>query len=105
MCLARVYGRMALADYEHAYLDVALDNLSASIASGMRDGIEIERLIEDDDSLTDLGRTWVHGYLAGHLAILRGSSTGNPNLRVDDIDELAALAEDHEAEIAAELYA
>lgn len=96
---------MALADYERAYLDAALETLSASIASGMREGLEVERIVAADDELTDLGRTWVHGYLAGHLSLLRGSSAGNPNLAPEDIDALVDLAADHEAEIAAELYA
>lgn len=90
-------------EYEREFLEAVVENLAASIASGMRSTTD-EDLFEDDANLTAAGRMWAQGYLTGRLSIVRAGSTGNPNLSASDLEEVAALIDDNEASIAAQLY-
>lgn len=91
-------------EYEVAYLEAVVDNLSASIASSMRDGVDDEPMVESDDQLTRAGRMWLRGYLTGRLAVHRAGVVGNPNLNESDLQRVSELADGREAAVAAELY-
>lgn len=91
-------------EYERAFLEAVMENLSASIASGMAEE-RAHRLYDDETTLTDQGEMWVQGYLTGRLGMLRGGSLGNPNLSPEDADEVAGIVERNESRVAAQLYA
>lgn len=90
--------------YEREYLEEIADNLSASIASGMRDDTADVELIESEDRLTAYGQLWVRGYLTSRLSIFRAGAHGNPNLSQDDIEHIAEFVDERQAGFAAELY-
>lgn len=90
--------------YEREFVEAVAENLGASIANGMRDA-EDRDLLADERRLTEAGQQWVHGYLTGRLAMLRSGATGNPNLTVDDVEQVATIADRKEGDIAAQLYA
>jgi|GEM_PF-2985911 len=89
--------------YEREFLEAVAANLAASIASGMRSTTD-EDLFEDETTLTVAGRMWARGYLTGRLSIVRSGTTGNPNLSADDLEAVAALIDQNESDIAAQLY-
>lgn len=96
--------------YERAFIDEVIQNLAASIASHLREGLDAESFFVDDEGLTDEGLTdegwmFVYGYVTSRLTVLRASTTSNPNLTVEDMEEVRSCIDEHEANIAAELYA
>lgn len=90
-------------EYEREFLRAVAGNLAASIATGMRSTTD-EDLFEDETTLTTAGRMWARGYLTGRLSIVRSGTTGNPNLSSEDLEEVAALIDQNESDIAAQLY-
>lgn len=91
--------------YEQAYLEAIIENLAASIANCMRDGVVDAEMVETQGNLTTHGRLWVCGYMTSRLSMIRAGRLGNPNLTADDLDAVTALVAQHESTIAAELYA
>jgi hypothetical protein len=90
-------------EYERKFLQAVAGNLAASIATGMRSTAD-EDLFEDETTLTPAGRMWARGYLTGRLSVVRSGATGNPNLSADDLEAVAALIDQNESDIAAQLY-
>lgn len=91
--------------YEQAYLEAVIENLAASIANCMRDGVVDAEMVATQDHLTNHGRLWVCGYMTSRLSMIRAGRLGNPNLTADDLDAVTDLVTRHESIIAAELYA
>ncbi|WP_440007186.1 hypothetical protein [Halomicrococcus sp. SG-WS-1] len=91
-------------DHERKFLEDTLAHHSASIANELREGFGTEEIIEDRNTLTDNGGMWVRGYLTGWLTLIRGCSTGNPNISPDDIAEIGTLVDEHGGRIAGEVY-
>lgn len=102
MALERVATTRTVRDYERQFVRDVIDNLSASVAGGMREGDG--EFVESGETLTPQGLAYVRGYLTGRLSMLRGGSIGNPNLSEEDVEELTAIVEENEAAVAAELY-
>jgi hypothetical protein len=90
--------------YERAYLEAVVENLSASIANCLRDGMTDVETIDDGGELTAPGHFWVCGYMTSRLAALRACAVGNPNLDADDLSDVRAIVSDHQREIVTELY-
>lgn len=90
--------------YEKAYLEEIADNLSASIANGMRDGTNDVKLVESENQLTTYGEVWVRGYLTSRFSLFRAGTQGNPNLSQKDLEQISKFVDDHQAGFAAELY-
>jgi hypothetical protein len=90
--------------YERKYLEQILEHRSASIANGLRDGLPDDEAIDGKEQLSASGRNWVRGYLTCRLSMVRGSSTGNPNLSNADFERVNELVDGGEKQIAAELY-
>lgn len=90
-------------EYEREFLQAVAGNLSASIATSMRSTAD-QDLFEDETTLTTAGQMWATGYLTGRLSIVRSGATGNPNLSSDDLEEVVALIDENESDIAAQLY-
>lgn len=91
-------------EYERQFTEAVAENLAASIANEVRDG-DVSRLVDSEEALTEKGRLYVRGYLVGRLSMLRAGAVGNPNLSADDTAAVAEILDEHEARIAAELYA
>ncbi|MFD1589483.1 hypothetical protein ACFR9U_21105 [Halorientalis brevis] len=90
--------------YEQAYLEMIVENMAASMANCMRDGVVDFEMVAGPDHLTDRGRLWVCGYMTSRLSMIRAGTHGNPNLSTADLTRLKDLVEQHESAIAAELY-
>ncbi|MFB6165305.1 MAG: hypothetical protein ABEJ31_09125 [Haloarculaceae archaeon] len=90
---------------EHGCLETALSNFPARIGRGMRDAFDHEDMLADDEQLTPMGRAWVQGYAAAQLSVIRGTTTGKPNLALEDVEAIEDLVLQHEDEIVAQLYA
>lgn len=90
--------------YETAYLETIVDNLAASVASGMREAATDVDLVESEDRLTASGRLWVRGYLTSRLSTFRAGTRGNPNLSQEDHEYIAEFVDEHQAGFAAQLY-
>lgn len=90
--------------YEREFLAQTLEHRSASIANGLRDGLPDDEAIEGREQLSPVGRNWVRGYLTCQLSMVRGASTGNPNLSTADFEVISDLVDGKQKQIAAELY-
>ncbi|WP_232686168.1 hypothetical protein [Halobacterium zhouii] len=90
--------------YEREFLRQVLESRSASIANGLRDGLPDENALRDRERLTSEGQNWVRGYLTCRLSMVRGASTGNPNLSNTDFEIISELVDGKQKQIAAELY-
>jgi len=91
-------------DHERTFLEDTVTHLATSIANDLREEFGTDEIIENRDTLTDYGAMWVEGYLMGRLTLIRGCSTGNPNVSPDDITEIRALVDEHEGRIASAVY-
>jgi hypothetical protein len=91
-------------DHEREFLDETVTSRATSIANVLREEFGTDKIIENRDTLTDYGEMWVQGYLMGRLTLIRGCSTGNPNVSPDDITEIGALIDEHEGRIASAVY-
>lgn len=91
--------------YERQFVDAVIQNLAVSIASNLRDALETESFVEGEENLTPRGWMYVYGYVTSRLTLLRAATSDNPNLTVDDLEQVRSCIDDHEANIAAELYA
>ena len=92
-------------EFERQFAEAVVETLSTSIANNVREAGEVSTLVADDQQLTDEGRMYVRGYLTGRLTMVRAGAVGNPNLSVEDLEEIAGIVDEHEGAIAAALYA
>ncbi|WP_327053328.1 hypothetical protein [Halomicrococcus gelatinilyticus] len=91
-------------EHERKFLEDTVTHLATSIANNLREEYRTDEIIEDKNTLTDYGEMWVRGYLMGRLTLIRGCSTGNPNVSPDDITEIGRLVDEHEGRIASTVY-
>ncbi|SEN91066.1 hypothetical protein SAMN05216388_100630 [Halorientalis persicus] len=90
--------------YEEAYLEAILENLSTSMAQCLREGDPGVELVRNRSQLTDSGRFWVCDYVTSRLSMVRVGEGGNPNLTADDLDRVREVVGRHESAIAEQLY-
>lgn len=92
-------------EFERQFTESVVENLSTSIANNVREAMDVEDLVDDEQHLTDKGRMYVRGYVTGRLTMLRAGAVGNPNLSAEDIEGIAEIVDENEGGIAAALYA
>jgi hypothetical protein len=91
--------------YERQFAEAVVDDLSTSIANNVREAIDVDALVEDEQNLTTEGRMYVRGYVVGRLTMLRAGAVGNPNLSAGDLERITEIVDRNESGIAAALYA